>query len=186
MSNFPVVKVAAVQAAPVFLNLDATVDKTCRLIDEAAAMGSQNEQIHVASWPSFFPGEGELMGIRACELCSLYYALSNQVYVIMSSMIYTDEMRNMLADTEFKQALMVNGYGCTEVIAPNAEVIAKVPRDEEGIAVAEADLNAIIPGKFCTDPTGHYSTPGFLSLTFDQTEHVPVKKIGRASCRERV
>ena len=60
MSNFPVVKVAAVQAAPVFLNLDATVDKTCRLIDEAAAMGSQNEQIHVASWPSFSQGKGSL------------------------------------------------------------------------------------------------------------------------------
>lgn len=315
MSDFPTVKVAAVQASPVFMNLDATVNKTCRLIDEAAAqgakvigfpesfipgypwwiwmdsplkgmpfyiqlyknsveipsksiqklseaakrnktyvcvsvtekenaslyltqlwfgpdgdllgkhrkfkatnvektiwgdgdgsmapvfkteygnlgglqcwehilplnlaaMGSQNEQIHVASWPSFFPGEGELMGIRACELCSLYYALSNQVYVIMSSMIYTDEMRDMIADTEFKQTLMANGYGCTEIIAPNAEVIAKVPRDEEGFAIAEADLNAIIPGKFCTDPTGHYSTPGFLSLTFDQREHVPVKKIG--------
>ncbi|HBN55990.1 MAG TPA: nitrilase, partial [Lachnospiraceae bacterium] len=52
MSDFPTVKVAAVQASPVFMNLDATVDKTCRLIDEAAAQGAK-----VIGFPeSFIPG----------------------------------------------------------------------------------------------------------------------------------
>lgn len=52
MSGFPIDKVAAVQAAPVFLNLDATVDKTCRLIDEAATQGAK-----VIGFPkSFIPG----------------------------------------------------------------------------------------------------------------------------------
>src|ERR1044071_5083431 len=37
----PAFKVAAAHAAPVFLNLEATVDKTCSLIREAARNGVQ-------------------------------------------------------------------------------------------------------------------------------------------------
>lgn len=39
MLNLPKFKVAAVQAAPVFLDTHATVDKACRLIREAASQG---------------------------------------------------------------------------------------------------------------------------------------------------
>src|SRR5579862_4844662 len=35
------VRVAAAQHAPVFMNLDATIEKTCRLITEAAHNGAQ-------------------------------------------------------------------------------------------------------------------------------------------------
>ena len=45
-------KVAVVQAAPVFLDLDATVDKTIALIDEAAAQGAKL----IAFPETFIPG----------------------------------------------------------------------------------------------------------------------------------
>ena len=38
---FPIVSVAVVQAAPVLFDRNATIDKACRLIDEAAAGGAQ-------------------------------------------------------------------------------------------------------------------------------------------------
>ena len=41
MTRFPTVRVAAIQATPVILDADATVDKACRLLDEAAADGVQ-------------------------------------------------------------------------------------------------------------------------------------------------
>jgi nitrilase len=54
MLELPCFKAAAVQAAPVFLQTDATVDKVCRLIEEAAANGAQLvafPEVFVAGYP---------------------------------------------------------------------------------------------------------------------------------------
>lgn len=54
MLNLPKFKAAAVQAAPVFLDADATVDKVCRLIREAADNGASLvafPEVFVAGYP---------------------------------------------------------------------------------------------------------------------------------------
>ncbi|WP_019938809.1 carbon-nitrogen hydrolase family protein [Bordetella sp. FB-8] len=54
MLNLPRFKAAAVQAAPVFLDTDATVDKVCALIEQAAANGAELiafPEVFVAGYP---------------------------------------------------------------------------------------------------------------------------------------
>jgi aliphatic nitrilase len=54
MLNLPRFKAAAVQAAPVFLDTDATVDKVCALIEEAASNGAALiafPEVFVAGYP---------------------------------------------------------------------------------------------------------------------------------------
>ncbi len=69
MSNFPSVKVAVVQAAPVLFDREATLKKTCRLIGEAAA-----NQVELILFPeSFIPAYprglsfGTVVGSRSPE-----------------------------------------------------------------------------------------------------------------------
>jgi predicted amidohydrolase len=51
-NTYPKYRAAAVQAAPVFLDLDATVEKTCALIEEAASNGAK-----LVGFPeAFIPG----------------------------------------------------------------------------------------------------------------------------------
>nr|AAA82085.1 aliphatic nitrilase [Comamonas testosteroni] len=152
-----------------------------------AAMGSLNEQVHVASWPAFVP-KGAVSSRVSSSVCastnamhqiiSQFYAISNQVYVIMSTNLVGQDMIDMIGKDEFSKNFLPLGSGNTAIISNTGEILASIPQDAEGIAVAEIDLNQIIYGKWLLDPAGHYSTPGFLSLTFDQSEHVPVKKIG--------
>lgn len=54
MQDLPTFKAAAVQASPVFLNVDATVDKACAIIAEAAANGASLvafPEVFIAGYP---------------------------------------------------------------------------------------------------------------------------------------
>ncbi|GAB6172355.1 carbon-nitrogen hydrolase family protein [Paradesulfitobacterium aromaticivorans] len=144
-----------------------------------SAMASQNEQIHVSSWPIGMPYEGHLFGSEQCVLAAKYYALSNQVFCLLSSQIWTEEQRDRICETEEQKNYMKLGYGFTKIIAPNGlEIGNPLAHDEEGITYADIDLEQLIPGKFLIDTAGHYSTPGFLSLTFDRSLHKPVHIVG--------
>ena len=68
-NSFPSVKVAVVQAAPVLFDREATVDKTCQLIGEAEAKGSQLVLFPEAFIPAYPRGLsfGMVVGSRSPE-----------------------------------------------------------------------------------------------------------------------
>jgi nitrilase len=55
---FPIARVAVVQAAPVVFDREATVDKACRLVDDAAAQGAQLILFPEAFIPAYPRGLG--------------------------------------------------------------------------------------------------------------------------------
>lgn len=143
------------------------------------AMMQKNEQIHVQAWPSCFPQKEHLFSNYPLETGAKAYSIINQVYSVVSSQIYTEEMREMLCTNDRQRAIMSPGYGMTMIIDPSGHVISSVPRDEEGICYAELDLTTVIGGKFLSDPAGHYSNQS-LRLIVDQTPHTPVTVVGKA------
>lgn len=145
-----------------------------------AAMAAQNEQVHVSSWPIAMPGDEHLFGREQCLAAARYYAISNQVFCLVSSMIWTDEQAERVCETEAQRQVMKNGHGFSAILAPNGQEVGNpLPHDVEGITYADIDLEQIIPGRFLIDTAGHYSTPGYLSLHFDRSVHTPVRMTGQ-------
>ncbi|WP_179884080.1 carbon-nitrogen hydrolase family protein [Bacillus thuringiensis] len=133
------------------------------------AMNSQNEQVHVASWPGYFDD----------EISSRYYAISTQTFVIMTSSIYSEEMKKKICLTS-EQEEYFNTFksGHTCIYAPNGEPISDmIPAETEGIAYADIDIEKIIDYKYYIDPAGHYSNQS-LSMNFNQSPTAVVNKSG--------
>ena len=67
--NFPTVKVAVIQAAPVLFDREASVDKACQLIHEAAAQGAQLVLFPEAFIPAYPRGLsfGAVVGSRSAQ-----------------------------------------------------------------------------------------------------------------------
>ena len=68
-NHFPNVKVAVIQAAPVLFDREATVEKACRLIAEAAGQGAQLLLFPEAFIPAYPRGMsfGMVVGSRSPE-----------------------------------------------------------------------------------------------------------------------
>jgi|SRR5699024_2066611 len=146
-----------------------------------AAMNSQNEQVHVASWPAFFSDPESLLSIEPNETASRYYAISTQTFTLMSSQLHTEEIIDKICgDDEYKRRIFNRiGGGRTKIFGPNGRVISdEIPHDEEGIVYAEVDLENLIYSKYMIDPAGHYSTPNVLSLNFNQNEQPTTHQVG--------
>lgn len=146
-----------------------------------AAMGGQHEQVHCGSWPVAMWDSNNMFSIPQTNAAATYYAITNQVYYLMASQIWTDEQADRLCKTDAHRAVMKNGYGMTKIIAPNGtEIGTHLEPDEEGISYADIDLDAYIAGRYIIDTAGTYSTPGFLRLTFDKSVHKAVNIVGDA------
>ncbi len=67
--DFPIVKAAVVQAAPVLFNREASVEKACRLTREAAAQGARLILFPEAFIPAYPRGLsfGTVVGSRSYE-----------------------------------------------------------------------------------------------------------------------
>ncbi len=147
-----------------------------------AAMNGLNEQVHAASWPTMMEEGRDHMFSNCGTPCNQYYALATGTFVIVASQIYTRECYEMLClDPDAPTHVPVGGGGYSRIFNPCGTVISNsLPHNVEGIAYAEIDLSVIPRCKFLMDPAGHYSTPGFLSLTFDTTPQQPVRILGPA------
>ncbi|MGF1475794.1 MAG: carbon-nitrogen hydrolase family protein [Geminicoccaceae bacterium] len=138
------------------------------------AMYAQNEQIHIASWPSFslYRGMAYALGPELNTAASQMYAAEGQCFVIASCATVSDAMVERLCDTPDKQAFLKPGGGYARIFGPDGSPLGEpLAEDQEGLVVAEIDLGMIAIAKSAADPVGHYSRPDVMRLLINRSRN---------------
>jgi aliphatic nitrilase len=144
---------------------------------------ARGEKIHIASWaafpPKIFPEhqkESVLFRIRQ-------HAHEGKLFIISSSGHFSQEMIDILCNTEDEKARIQVGGGCSAIIGVNGEFLAGPLVDQEGILYAEINLEDIIEAKLTHDLLGHYSRFDVLSLNFNDEKLVPIHYVRNKSSK---
>ena len=145
------------------------------------AMYSQNEQVHIASWPSFslYSGMAYALGPQLNTSASQMYAAEGQCFVIASCATVSKEMIKLLIDAPQKAELLKEGGGHAMIFAPDGTPMCEpLAPDQEGILYADIDLGMISLAKAAADPVGHYARPDVTRLLFNPAPLPPVQEFG--------
>src|SRR5262245_36292322 len=137
------------------------------------AMYAQNEQVHIAAWPSFslYRGGAYALGPEVNNAASRIYAVEGQCFVIAPCATVSKEMVQMLCgDDPMKKQLLLPGGGFSAIYAPDGQLMHEpLPETEEGIVYADLDLGMISLAKAAADPAGHYARPDVTRLLLNKT-----------------
>jgi aliphatic nitrilase len=146
------------------------------------AMYSQNEQIHIAAWPSFsvYRGAAYALSAEVNNGASQLYAAEGGCFVVAPCGVVSPEMHEMLCTDDLQRQLLLQGGGFARIYGPDgAPLGTTIPEKEEGLVVADIDLGMISLSKAAADPAGHYSRPDVTRLLLNKTpgdrvvSHVP-------------
>ena len=131
------------------------------------ALFAQQEQLHIASWPSFsiFEGAVNALGPEVNVGASRQYAVEGQAFVLAPCAIVGAAGQARFADTGEKRQFLQVGGGYARIFGPDGRSLAE-PLDPtaEGILYADIDFAGILAAKNAADPVGHYARPDVFAL----------------------
>ena len=135
-------------------------------------MYAQNEQVHVASWPSFslYRGGAHALGPEVNNAATRIYAVEGGCFAVAPCAVVSKEMVDMLCVDDMKKQLLLAGGGFATIYAPDGQLMHEpLPEHEEGLVYADIDLGMIALAKAAADPAGHYARPDVTRLILDRT-----------------
>lgn len=148
------------------------------------ALYAQNEQVHIAAWPSFsiYRGAAHALGPEVNTSITRVYAVEGQCFVVAPCSVVSKEMIEILCgDDPLKRQLLQQGGGFTTIFGPDGRLLHEaLPEDAEGLVYADIDLGVISLAKTVADPAGHYSRPDVTRLLLNRTPNDRVVITGRA------
>ncbi|WP_282091890.1 carbon-nitrogen hydrolase family protein [Epibacterium ulvae] len=134
---------------------------------------AQGEQIHCAAWPAFSLYDQLTHGFSA-EVntnANQTYAMEGQCFVLQSCAMISQEIYDELVTTEQQKMFMAVGGGYSRVFGPDGATYGEnLAPTEEGLVIADIDMNKIIMAKVAADPAGHYSRPDALALVHNKSK----------------
>lgn len=137
------------------------------------ALYAQDEQVHIAAWPSFsvYRGAANVLGPEVNNSITRVYAVEGQCFVVAPCSVVSQEMIELLCgDDPVKRQLLLAGGGFTTIFGPDGRLLHEpLAENAEGLVYADIDLGVISLAKAVADPAGHYSRPDVTRLLLDRT-----------------
>jgi len=141
------------------------------------AMYSQNEQIHIAAWPAFivYKEKAYALGKEVNMAASQVYAVEGQCFVVAASSVMDQKALDFFKVGSEVPPLIELGGGAAMIFGPDGRALAEyLPETEEGLVIADIDLNQIKLAKAIADPAGHYGKPEATRLLWNKGPVSPV------------
>jgi len=135
------------------------------------ALVAQGEQVHAANYPGQPAGDESNHDIRhTIEIRSAAHSFEGKVFTIAACGVFTQEIADLLGDTEEKKRMVGKGsIGLSGIFGPNGKLLAgPLDPNEEGMVIAEIDIEQIIEAKLHHDIAGNYNRFDVLSLNINR------------------
>lgn len=135
------------------------------------ALVAQGEQVHAANYPGQPAGDEANHDIRhTTELRSASHSFEGKLFTVAASSVFTKEIADLLGDTEEKKRMVGKGsIGLSGIFGPNGKMLAgPLDPNEEGMVIAEIDVEQIIEAKLHHDIAGNYNRFDVLSLNLNR------------------
>jgi len=141
------------------------------------ALYSQGEQIHIAGWPAFsvYRENAYALGQEVNMAASQIYAVEGGCFVIAATSLVNEACIERLGLAGDAKKLLTLGGGSAMIFAPDGRRLAEhLPEGEEGLVIADIDLDWITIAKTVADPAGHYAKPDATQLLLHRGSKRPV------------
>lgn len=134
------------------------------------AMYAQNEQVHIAAWPSFSVyADAHQLSAEVNNAATCTYAVEGGCFVVAPTAVVSRQMMDILCTDDAKKGLLREGGGSARIYSPDGRILSQeLGPTEEGIVYAEIDIGVISLAKMATDPAGHYSRPDVTQLILNR------------------
>ena len=106
-----------------------------------------------------------------------HIAIEGRCYVLAANQFAQARDLSPSYATAYPDPAAVVCRGGSLIVDPFGEILAGPLRDEEGLLVAELDLDEVTRGRFDFDAAGHYSRPDIFTLTVDTRPKRPVEEV---------
>ena len=136
------------------------------------ALLAQGEQVHVANYPA--TGFSHIAQSVWIHLMASAHSCEGKVFTVVSTSTVSQEMIEMLCDTQEKRQFMMNASAYSGIYGPNGEILSSI-QGEEGIIYADIDVEQEIVRKQFHDIIGHYNRFDVLSLNLNIDEDRPIR-----------
>lgn len=142
------------------------------------ALHAQDEQIHIAAWPSFSIDGFHALSSEVNVAVSQAYAAEGQCYLLFACAVVSEkEVANYCTTPEMSRVLR-SGGGYARIYGPDGRLLTTpLESGQEGIVYASIDLSTISLCKYLYDPAGHYARPDATRLLLNSERRQAVVQV---------